>query len=157
MGRRITRESGFTLVEILSVLVVVGLMSSVVILSMPQPKSTLDKEAERLVVELNALAQDGLISGSVNAVGFSEGGYALYRFENSDWAEQASREWRESYHMTFSRNSAKLELPKNLEPIILFQPTGLSTPFELTLSNGDQNYVIETRGDGRVNLVKSIQ
>ena len=57
MGRHITKEAGFTLVEVLSVLVVIGLMSSVVILSIPQPKSGLERQAERLSVELNALAQ----------------------------------------------------------------------------------------------------
>ena len=156
MGRRITKEAGFTLVEILSVLVVIGLMSSVVILSMPQPKSELDKQAQRLSVELNALAQDGLISGSVTAAGFSKDGYALYTFENSEWTERVSAEWQDSYRMTLTRASAKLELPKKADPIILFQPTGLSTPFEFTLSDRETKYALKTAGDGRVDLVKSV-
>ena len=156
MGRRITKEAGFTLVEILSVLVVIGLMSSVVILSMPQPKSELDKQAQRLSVELNALAQDGLISGSVTAAGFSKDGYALYTFENSEWTERVSAEWQDSYRMTLTRASAKLELPKKADPIILFQPTGLSTPFEFTLSDRETKYALKTAGDGRVDIVKSV-
>ena len=155
MGRRITKESGFTLVEILSVLVVIGLMSSVVILSIEPPKSELDKQVERLSVELNALAQDGLISGSVTAAGFSEDGYALYAFENSEWMERASADWQDSYRMTLTRASAKLDMPKEADPIILFQPTGLSTPFEFTLSDRDMKYTLKTEGDGRVELVKS--
>jgi len=156
MGRRITKESGFTLVEILSVLVLIGLMSSVVILSLPEPKSELDKQAAILSGQLNALAQDGLISGSVTAAGFSKDGYALYAFENSEWTERAAGEWQDSYRMTLTRASAKLELPKKTEPIILFQPTGLSTPFEFTLSDRDTKYALKTVGDGRVELVKSL-
>jgi len=156
MGRRITKESGFTLVEILAVLVVIGLMSSVVILSMPRPSSTLDKQAERLTAELNALAQDGLISGSVNAAGFSENGYALYSFENSEWTERSADEWQDSYRMTLTRGSARIDLPKEVNPTIMFQPTGLSTPFELSLSDGDMKYALKTTGDGRIELVKSL-
>jgi len=156
VGRRITKEAGFTLVEILSVLVVIGLMSSVVILSIEPPKSALEKQAERLNSELNALAQDGLISGSVNAAGFSEEGYALYSFENSEWTERVSDEWQDSYRITFTRASAKLNLPKTTDPIVMFQPTGLSTPFELTLSDSDLKYSLRTEGDGRIQLIKSL-
>lgn len=156
MGRRITKESGFTLVEILCVLVVIGLMSSVVILSIPQPKSLLDKQAETLTGQMNALAQDSLVSGSVAAAGFSKDGYALYTFENSEWMERISGEWQDGYRMTLTRASAKLDLPKTTEPIILFQPTGLSTPFELTLSDRETKYSLATQGDGRVELIKSL-
>lgn len=156
MTRRAAKEAGFTLVEILSVLVVIGLMSSVVILSMEPPKPALEKQAERLTSELNALAQDGLISGSVNAAGFSKDGYALYTFENSEWTERVKGEWQDSYRLTLTRASAKLDMPKTVEPIIMFQPTGLSTPFELTLSDRDMTYALKTEGDGRVELVKSL-
>ena len=156
MGRRITKDSGFTLVEILCVLVVIGLMSSVVILSMPTPKSNLEKQAILLSGQLNALAQDGLISGTVNAAGFSKEGYALYSFENSKWTQRASGEWDDNYRLSFTRASATIEMPKTTDPIIMFQPTGLSTPFELTLSDRDAKYVLKTDGDGRVNLIKSL-
>ncbi len=156
MTRRAAKEAGFTLVEILSVLVVIGLMSSVVVLSMEPPKPALEKQAERLTSELNALAQDGLISGSVNAAGFSKDGYALYTFKNSEWTERVKGEWQDSYRLTLTRASAKLDMPKTVEPIIMFQPTGLSTPFELTLSDRDMTYALKTEGDGRVELVKSL-
>jgi len=156
MSLHIKKDAGFTLVEILSVLVIIGLMTSVVVLSIPQPKSALDEQAERLTYELNAMAQDGLISGSVNAAGFSKEGYTLYSFENSEWTERASGEWQDSYRLTFTRASAKIDLPKEIEPTILFQPTGLSTPFELTLSDRDTQYALTTSGDGRVELIKSL-
>ena len=47
-------------------------------------------------------------------------------------------------------------MPKTTDPIIMFQPTGLSTPFELTLSDRDAKYALKTDGDGRVNLIKSL-
>ena len=156
MGRSIAKEAGFTLVEILCVLFLIGVTLSVVILSVPQSKSVLDEQAERLTVELNALAQDGLISGAVTAAGFSEDGYALYAFENSEWTERVSGEWQEDYRLTLTRASAKLDIPETTEPIIMFQPTGLSTPFELTLSDREVQYALKAAGNGRVELEKSV-
>ena len=156
MGRHITKEAGFTLVEILLVLAILAVTTSVVILSIPQEAAPIKKQAERLTLEINALAQDGLISGAVTAAGFSKDGYALYAFENSEWTEKVSAEWQDSYRLTLTRASAKLDLPKTTEPIILFQPKGLSTPFELTLSDREAHYALKTAGDGRVELVKSI-
>lgn len=155
MPRRLKYESGFSLVEILVVLFIIGLMSAAVVLAFPKPKSALEQQAATLASQLNALAQDGLITGSVNAAGFSNDGYALYTFENSEWTERASGEWQDSYRLTFTRASAKLDMPKEKEPIIMFQPTGLSTPFELTLADRDLKFSLKTEGDGRIALVKS--
>lgn len=155
MQRRPKYESGFSLVEILVVLFIIGLMSAAVVLTFDKPKSALEKQAETLASQLNALAQDGLITGSVNAAGFSKDGYALYTFENSEWTERVSDDWQDSYRLTFTRASAKLDMPKEKEPIIMFQPTGLSTPFELTLADRDLKFSLKTEGDGRIALVKS--
>jgi len=156
MGRGITKEAGFTLIEILCVLVLIGVTTSLVVLTVQPPKSALETQAAQLTNQLNALAQDGLISGSVNAAGFSEDGYTLYTFENSEWMERVSGEWQDSYRLTFTRASARLDLPKTTDPTIMFQPTGLSTPFELTLSDRDTRYALKTSGDGRIELVKSL-
>jgi len=156
MGCGITKEAGFTLIEILCVLVLIGVTTSLVVLTVQPPKSALETQAAQLTNQLNALAQDGLISGSVNAAGFSEDGYTLYTFENSEWTERVSGEWQDSYRLTFTRASARLDLPKTTDPTIMFQPTGLSTPFELTLSDRDIHYALKTSGDGRIELVKSL-
>ena len=155
MRSRIAKDAGFTLVEILCVLAIIGLMTSVVVLNVPTPKSSLDKQAELLTGQVNAMVQDGLISGSVTAAGFSKDGYALYVFENSEWSERAAAQWSDSYRLTLSRATAKLDMPKTAEPLILFQPTGLSTPFELTLSDRETKYALLSKGDGQIELVKS--
>jgi len=58
--------------------------------------------------------------------------------------------------MTLERASARLDIPKKTDPIIVFQPTGLSTPFEFTLSDNETTYALATSGDGRIELVKSL-
>ncbi len=57
------RDAGFTLVEILMVMLVVGLASSVVIASVPQRASVIEAEAERLATILRASADQAIMSG----------------------------------------------------------------------------------------------
>jgi len=148
-------EAGFTLTEILIVLVIIALMSSAVILTIPPSKSKLETQAQMMVGALNQMSQNSLINGRVSAVGFSKDGFGLYDYVNGEWAETFSEGWRDSYRLEFEREETKLDLPKTTSPSILFHPTGLSTPFELAMSNGETKYVLETSGNGRVILQKS--
>ena len=154
MTARPQREAGFTLIEVLTVLIIIGLMTSIVILTVPTPKSTLDKQAEFMVGSLNQLAQNSIITGKVSAAGFSQLGYVLYEYADDEWQELSSNEWGESYRLRYTRADARLDVPEDAAPSILFQPTGLSTPFELVMSDNDREYTLVTSGDGRVVLHK---
>lgn len=147
-------EAGFTLVEILAVLIIIGVMSSVVILSIPTPKAALDKQAELMVGTLNKMAQESIINGRVSAAGFDRSGYVLYQYADDAWQEMASDEWDASYRLKYKREGAALDIPKKAEPSILFQPTGLSTPFELAMSDKDSVFTLVGAGDGRIILRK---
>ena len=155
MSPRPHREAGFTLIEVLTVFIIIGLMSAVVVLSRPATKSALDKQAQIILGSLNQLAQNSIITGRVSAAGFSRSGYVLYEFTNNDWEVLASAEWDERYRLIYKRAESRLDLPKEAEPSILFQPTGLSTPFELVISDHDNEYTLLTSGDGRVALRKN--
>ena len=149
------KETGFTLVEVLAVLIIIGLMSSIVILSIPTPKSALEKQTQVMVGSLNELAQNSIINGRVSAAGFSQSGYTLYEYDQDEWQELASDEWDAGYRLQYKRADTRLDLPKTSSPSILFQPTGLSTPFELAMSNNDIAYTLMTTGDGRIVLQKN--
>ena len=154
MTSRPHHEAGFTLVEILAVLIIIGVMSSVVILSIPTPKTALDKQAQLMVGTLNKMSQNSIINGRVSAAGFGRSGYTLYEFADDAWQEVTSDTWGDSYRLKYKRIGAELDLPKKAEPSVLFQPTGLSTPFELALSDKDNVYTLIGEGDGRVILRK---
>ena len=154
MSARLHKDAGFTLIEILSVLVIIGLMSSVVVLAIPTPKSALETQAPKLAKQLNALAQEGIISGQVTAAGFSGEGYTLYGYEREEWIVLHEQDWDEPYRLTLKRNDTQLAVPEELVPLITFSPNGLSTIFELSLSDGERGFTLEDSGNGRVLIVK---
>ncbi len=148
-------DAGFTLVEILSVLVIIGLLSSLVVFNMPPTESESEKQAERLVRELNALSQQSLISGEIRAFGLSKTDYELYRYDGSDFRSLATVSWVDDFKPTLTRNATKLKTPEETTPLIIFEPTSINTPFKLELSGTPHSYELTSEGNGKVILVKT--
>jgi len=147
------REAGFTLVEVMTVLVIIGLISSVVILNFPAQKTALDKQANTLLTHVNIAAQNAVLSGRVAALGVTEQGYSLYDFQDGEWAEKQYENWPARVQINLSKNGQDVKLPETEIPVILFEPTGLSDIFSVTLTGEDaQQFELSSAGDGRVVL-----
>jgi type II secretion system protein H len=148
-------EAGFTLIEILSVLVIIGLLTGLVVVTLPSTRSETEIQAQTLVRQLNALSQDGLISGEIRGFGLSKTGYALYRYDGEQFISAAAADWPNTVEPALKRNNVIIKLPEDLSPQILFEPTQISTPFVLDLSGPKARFELQSKGDGRVILVKT--
>ena len=137
----------------MTVLVIIALMSSAVVLTLPGNKTTTLTFAEAMTRELNAVSQNGMISGHPTAVGLSEDGYALLAFENGNWVEHRGSEWPEGVIVQFDRSEQRIELGEDIIPLVVFNPTGSSTVFRLGLRDFTDDINIESDGDGRVKMV----
>jgi len=122
-------EAGFTLIEVLCVLVMIGLLSGVVVMNMPPRKSATLTQAETLAQNLNALSQDALISGDIRAFGLSQTEYALYNYNGEDFVSIATQNWSDKARVKFSRNGQTVKLPEtNLPAIRRSQSTRKQNP-----------------------------
>ncbi|CAM3726081.1 prepilin-type N-terminal cleavage/methylation domain-containing protein [Litorimonas haliclonae] len=148
-------EAGFTLIEMLCVLVLISLLSGVVIMNIPNPKSPAQIQAEGLTRDLNAMAQEGLISGEVRAFGLTDKQFSFYAYDGEKFIPAGGNNWSDEIRTEFTRNGEKLELPETLAPQIMFEPTSINTPFVLDLSGRKARYEVRSEGDGRVVLVKT--
>lgn len=154
-GLKADTEAGFTLIEILSVLVIIGLLTGLVVVTLPQSKSETEIQARNLVTQLNALSQDGLISGEIRSFGVSETGYALYRYDGEVFVTAKTADWATALEPALQREGVKVKLPEELSPQILFEPTQISTPFSLALIGPKASFELSSKGDGRIILVKT--
>lgn len=145
-----SKTGGFTLVELLTVLVIIGLMSSAVVMTLPREKSAVLIEAKTLHRSLNIAAQESLLSGHTHALAVSETGYEIREAFGDSWTVQRQSDWPDGTRVDFTRNEARLDLPKTFVPLVMFEPTGGATIFEMTLSDLDHTITLESRGDGKV-------
>lgn len=83
-GRR--RPHGYTLVELLVVLVVLGVMLALVSLSIvPDPRAKLQRDAERLETLFALAAEEAQLTSRPIAWRGDEKGYAFFRREQDQW------------------------------------------------------------------------
>lgn len=143
--------------EMLVVLIIIGLMSSAVILTFPEEKSGVDRQAQTFLREVNAVAQEAIISGQSTALGVSTKAYAFYVYSQDGWIVRSETDWDLEARPAFRHGSNRFDLTDDLAPLIVFEPLGLSEPFALTLSDLSvkekrPDYTFISKGDGRITL-----
>src|SRR5687768_8379967 len=78
-------EPGFTLVELLIVLTIIGLMSAAVVLAFPDRRGSLRSEAERFAARAQAAQERAVLDARPMAVRVTSAGYGFDRRERNEW------------------------------------------------------------------------
>jgi general secretion pathway protein H len=142
-------SAGFTLVEILVVLVIIGLMVVGALLSIhtASSDSVLDKERNRMIAIMDYLRDQATLEGREYGIRFFEGGYeflvynsrddAWLRLENDNLTQ--ARQLPAGLDMTVLIEGRKIILPpakikdEERKPHVLLFSSGEMNLFELTL------------------------
>lgn len=139
MKRQGENDSGFSLVEMMVVLVIVGLMTSVVVLSLPSPASEQTSKLTELRNAFTAIARESVISGDVIGVRFSNTGYTVLTFEEGEWGiapNGFTGVWDSRNLTSISVEGIETDLEQKEDaqiiPHIWFLPTGERTDFQIS-------------------------
>jgi len=144
MARTKRTEKGFTLIELMVVLVIIGLTASVVVLAVPESGGSLSAEAEGFAARAKAARDGAILESRAAAVRVGPGGYSLSRRIGGRWQGVSSHEWADG-------TSAALT-GANADGVIRFDATGIAQPASLVLSRGERRIAIEIGSDGNARV-----
>lgn len=142
-------RAGFSLVEVMVVMVIVGLMSAMVLLVARAPQRQIDRAADNLQAHLNHATELALTSGDMTAMGFTPKQWVMYRQEHDDWKETARGSLPAHMKLSLQGTDGKIPLSDNPEPVLWFEPVGISSWYKLQVQNGQQSRTLRNSGDGR--------
>jgi len=155
------KEAGFTLVEILCVLALLGLTAGLVVLNLPKPAPPFEAEVTGVTTFLNLAARESVIDGKSRGVDFTTSGIEILRYEG-EWISEADHVFshvsglgltvdRQDIDLT-DRTRAKAKETADLPPLIFFDATGNVTPFTLSFDGREESVTLAPDARGRIVL-----
>lgn len=145
---RLGRRRGFSLVELMVVVTLIGLAATAVVLTLPEADRRLDQEAMRLAARITLARDETILSGRPTAVRIDADGYAFLRRTDGVWtqldeAPLKGARWAEGTRPVLKRTEAL---------VTAFDPVGMAEPVGIRLQRGARAVDIAIDASGEVRL-----
>jgi general secretion pathway protein H len=139
------RAQGFTLVELMVVLVIVGLMSAAVVLAIPDPRGGLVSEAETFAARVRAAQERAIMDNRPVALRLGPAGYRFDKSVKGEWQPMAERPFGEARWVEGTGVAAAADR-------IVFDSTGYADSLEITLKRGGEEVGVSVGEGGEVRV-----
>jgi general secretion pathway protein H len=139
-----SREAGFSLIEMLVVVAIISLAAGVAVISAPGPSGQLAQETDRLIRSLVAARDLALIENRTVTVELSETGYVTRVATRSGPAREVeAARWGDGTTIATRDN--------RLPAMVTFDPIGLAEPASFTLfrDGAKDGVAVDPSGDIR--------
>lgn len=139
-------RTGFTLVELLMTMAIIGLAAGAVVLSVPDPRPSVSEDAERFASRLGRAREEAVLTNRPVAVETTVSGYAFSTFDGAAWSPLTDgpfgpEAWGDGLSVAPT------------EPLrVVFDPTGVAEPASVTLSRDGRATRIAVDGAGEVTI-----
>jgi general secretion pathway protein H len=150
---------GFTLLEVLVVMLIMGIVISFAALSLKGNDNQLDEEARRLQALIALAGQEAVLQSRELALEFTPDGYDFIAYDGSQWQPLAddevlrARTLPEDLALDYQAEGDKMTIGSKdddtIPPRIYFLSSGEVTPFHLTLRRRGTDETYTLSGDAR--------
>ncbi|HRD46997.1 MAG TPA: GspH/FimT family pseudopilin [Caulobacter sp.] len=140
-------ERGFTLVELMVVLVIVGLTASAVLLTSTDGRPSVAREAERFSARLVRAREEAVLANRTIEVALSDQGYRFRTRDLGGWRPMTDGPFGP---VDWAAQTAFVSVQG--EGRIAFDATGASTPTVVLLTRGDRGSRVSVDSAGNVRI-----
>ena len=139
------RTPGFTLLEVLVVIAIIAICSSLLMIAMPGEAALADREARRLAALVEAATSEARASGQPIAWTAERTGYSFWqRSEDGEWQRFPDAS---PYRTRTLGGAIAIE-----GAAVTLMPYGLQPPFEAVIRSGGTQIILRSGALGRVSL-----
>ena len=140
-------RQGFTLVELLMVVAIIGLAAGAIVLSVPDPRPSVAEDAERFAARLSRAREESILSNRPVAVEATAVGYGFSVFDGAAWSPLVEGPFGPE-----TWTGGTTVQPSDAPVRAVFDPTGVAEPMTLTLTREHNSRTVTVDGAGEVSL-----
>lgn len=151
------KEHGFTLIEMLVVMLIMGLLVGLVsVVVQPDDRALLRVEAERLAQLMDIAATESRLTGKSIAWTADRSGYRFWRFsEDSGWSEIVVDDLLRARTLPHGMRISNMRVENMRSPELMrmeFDPYGSALSFSIEMSLGAAHYTVANSPIGEVRV-----
>ncbi|HRO03444.1 MAG TPA: GspH/FimT family pseudopilin [Terricaulis sp.] len=157
IGNKPPPDAGFSLVEALTALMVIGLLVGAVVLAAPGADHKVRDEAQRLAARIVAAQDESILINRPVALVVTQNGYAFERLEHQGWvaaghgAPLGFRAWPADLNVQIEQQ----EGAEGDARIARFDALGGATPAALVLSGWGASWRVSVNGRGQAHVARA--